>query len=110
MISRYDVIRAFEMADKKGEKLAMYLSEDKKSLMDTKTGSSVSVAHDGWACGRQNQLYGFYCESGTLPTLSNFCVYGANNPDIHKNLRSLCCGGFFSLSVMISKLFTRSSH
>lgn len=51
-------------------------------LMDTKTGEKVSVAHDGWACGRQNQLYGFYCDSGTLPTLSNFYVYGENNPDI----------------------------
>lgn len=52
------------------------------TLMDTKTGEKVSVAHDGWACGRQNQLYGFYCDSGTLPTLSNFYVYGENNPDI----------------------------
>ena len=41
MISKYDVIRAFEMADKKGEKLAMYLSEDKNSLMDTETGEFV---------------------------------------------------------------------
>ena len=41
MISRYDVIRAFKMAEKKGEKLAMYLSEDEKSLMDTETGEYV---------------------------------------------------------------------
>lgn len=41
MISRYDVIRAFKMADKKGEKLAMRLSEDEKSLLDSETGEYV---------------------------------------------------------------------
>lgn len=41
MISSYDVIRAFKIADEKGEKLAMCLSEDKKSLLDTKTGEYV---------------------------------------------------------------------
>ncbi len=51
-------------------------------LMDTKTGAAISVAHDGWAAGRQNQLYGFYCESGTLPTLKEFGVYSQKNPDI----------------------------
>lgn len=62
--------------------LRKYGTISQLTLMDTKTGASVSVFHDGWACGRQNQLYGFYCESGTLPTLSNFGVYSAKNPDI----------------------------
>ena len=46
MVSRYDVIKAFEMADKKGEKLAMYLSEDKESLLDTETGNYVCSIED----------------------------------------------------------------
>lgn len=41
MISRYDVIRAFRMADEKGEKLAMRLSEDEKSLLNSETGEYV---------------------------------------------------------------------
>lgn len=57
-------------------------SISKLILMDTKTGMEVSVAHNGWACGRQNQLYGFYCESGALPTLKDFRVYSQDRPDI----------------------------
>lgn len=62
--------------------LRKYGTISQLTLMDTKTGEHISVSHDGWACGRQNQLYGFYCESGTLPTLSDFGVYSENNPDI----------------------------
>lgn len=51
-------------------------------LLDTLTGESCEVSHDGWGAGRQNQYYAFYCESGTLPTLNNFQVFSLNRPDV----------------------------
>ena len=51
-------------------------------LLDTLTGESCKVSHNGWGAGRQNQYYAFYCESGTLPTLSNFQVFSLNRPDV----------------------------
>ena len=52
------------------------------TIYDTLTGNSVSVSHNGSSVGWQNQLYGFYVESGTLPTLKNFEVYALKNPDV----------------------------
>lgn len=51
-------------------------------LYDTLTGEMIEVSHDGWYVGRQNELYGFYCAEGTLPTLSDFIVYSVKEPDI----------------------------
>lgn len=51
-------------------------------LYDTLTAKMVEVSHEGWAAGCQNEQYQFYCESGTLPTLSDFSVRTLNEPDI----------------------------
>jgi lysophospholipase L1-like esterase len=51
-------------------------------LMDKLSGVHVEVAHTGWAVGRQNQYYGFYCESGTLPTFHDIDIESLNRPDI----------------------------
>lgn len=51
-------------------------------LLDTLTGQKVSVSHDGWGCGRQNELYGFYAVRGTMPIFQKFEVYSFDNPDI----------------------------
>jgi lysophospholipase L1-like esterase len=51
-------------------------------LFDTLTGEKVEVSHNGWAAGRQNQYYGFYVDSGTLPTIMNMEVWSLNKPDV----------------------------
>lgn len=51
-------------------------------LLDTLTGEKVSVSHDGWGCGRQNELYGLYAVSGTMPVFEKFEVYSFDKPDI----------------------------
>jgi|GEM_PF-1432094 len=51
-------------------------------ILDLLTGIHTEVSHTGWGAGRQNQYYGFYVESGTLPTISNLEVWALNRPDI----------------------------
>lgn len=51
-------------------------------IMDTLSGDSFEVAHNGWGAGRQNQYYGFYCASGVLPTISKLSVHSLNRPDV----------------------------
>ena len=51
-------------------------------LFDTLTGEKVEVSHNGWAAGRQNQYYGFYVDSGALPTIMKFEVWSLNRPDV----------------------------
>ena len=52
------------------------------TLCNYKTGKTVSVEHDGWGAGRQNQHYAFFLESGTAFTLKNMSVYSLDKPDV----------------------------
>ena len=102
MISRYDVIRAFEMADKKGEKLAMYLSEDKKSLMDTKTGEFVCSMEDYIDYMKRKLHCDFECiysEHASLTTIyrckeCGAVIFTGDDERYDPNLKCPVCAGY----------------
>ena len=102
MISRYDVIRAFEMADKKGEKLAMYLSEDKKSLMDTKTGEFVCSMEEYIDYMKRKLHCDFECiysEHASLTTIyrckeCGAVIFTGDDERYDPNLKCPVCAGY----------------
>ena len=102
MISKYDVIRAFEMADKKGEKLAMCLSEDKNSLLETETGEYV-CSMDTYLDYMRKELHcDFECiyhDHASLTTIyrckeCGAVIFSGDDERYDPNLKCPVCAGY----------------
>lgn len=102
MISKYDVIRAFEMADKKGEKLAMCLSEDKNSLLETETGEYVCSMNTYLDYMRKELHCDFECiyhEHASLTTVyrckeCGAVIFSGDDERYDPNLKCPVCAGY----------------
>lgn len=69
MISKYDVIKSFDKAEERGERFALYLSDDKKSVLDSETHKVMCTIDEFVQYVRETEHCDFetvFYEHGTL--------------------------------------------
>ena len=97
MISKYDLIKEFDTAKQKGQKLSMMLSDDKASVLDSDTGEYICKLDTLLQVVREKNHCDFetiYCEHATLTDVyrcrqCGTVIFGGDDED-HYNPKEKC--------------------